>query len=103
MWGFNDENAHTKQVQKKYAKRHEGLVTRYETARGRLDGINNEKQDRIAKRVCMEQFVAELTACDAPLESFDEPLWYATVDTVMVSGTTAAFAFKDGMVIKTEL
>jgi len=69
----------------------------------KLDGINDEKQDRIAKRVSMEQFVADLTACDAPLESFDEPLWYATVDTVTVSGTTAAFTFKDGTVIETNL
>ena len=98
-----DENAHAKQDQKKYAKRHEGMVTRYETARGKLDGINDEKQDRIAKHVSMEQFVADLTACDAPLESFDEPLWYATVDTVTVSGTIAAFTFKDGTVIEIEL
>ena len=98
-----EENARTTQDQKKYAKRHEGLVKRYETASGQLDGINDEKQERVTKRASIKQFVTELYGCDSPLEGFDEALWYATVDTVTVSGTTAAFTFKDGTVIETEI
>jgi hypothetical protein len=37
------------------------------------------------------------------LTEFDERLWYATVDSVTVNETTAAFTFKDGTVIETEI
>jgi hypothetical protein len=98
-----EENAHTAQDQDEYHRRHEGLVARYETAKNQLDDVNDEKQNRNAKREAITRFIAELGVCGGALAEFDERLWYATVDSVTVSETTAAFTFKDGTVIETEI
>jgi len=98
-----DENAHIAQDQDEYNQRREGLVARYETTKGQLDGVNDEKQARIAKRESMKQFIADLNGCSRLLKEFDEPLWYVTVETVTVSQATVAFTFKDGTVIEVNL
>jgi hypothetical protein len=97
-----EENAHTAQDQNEYRQRYEGLVTRYEDAKTQLDRANAEKQARNAKRETMTRFVTDLTNCGGLLTEFDEPLWYATVDSVTVGETAAAFTFKDGTVIEME-
>jgi len=51
----------------------------------------------------MTRFIAELEERGAPLEEFDERLWYASVDTVTVGGGVATFTFKDGTVIEVKI
>ena len=96
-------NAHTAQNQEEYNKRHNGLIERYETAKGHLNGINEEIQARKTRRDSMTRFIADLDRCGGALDDFDEQLWYNTVDTVTVNETTAAFTFKDGTVIETNI
>ena len=98
-----DDNARTAQSQEEYVARHEELVEQYETAKNELDSINEEKQARNNKRETMTRFIADIKDCEGLLADFDEPLWFATVDSVTVNEGSAAFMFKDGTVIETEI
>jgi type I restriction-modification system DNA methylase subunit len=98
-----DENAHSAMDQGEYQERYNGLVERYETAKKRLDEISDEKQVRAAKRESISQFLADLKQRDGIVETFDEELWYAIVDSVTVdSAGNLTFSFKNGMEIKVQ-
>ena len=89
--------------QGEYQERYNGLVERYETAKKRLDEISDEKQVRAAKRESISQFLADLKQRDGIVETFDEELWYAIVDSVTVdSAGNLTFSFKNGMEIKVQ-
>ena len=98
-----EENTWIAQNQEEYNKKHDALVARFEALKKQLDGVNDEIQARKTKRDNIKQFIADLQNAAGPLKDFDEPLWYATVDTVTIGETTAAFAFKNGMVIETDM
>jgi hypothetical protein len=94
------ENASTAQDQNKYTKKYNGLLARYEAAQAKLDGVNNERMMRSAKREKMRQFFADLAECHATITEFDENLWYAMIESVTVSESTAVFTFKSGATIE---
>jgi hypothetical protein len=92
-----DENAHSAMDQGEYQERYNGLVTRYEAAKKRLDAITDEKQARVAKRENISRFLDDLRQRDGIIESFDEELWYTTVESVTVfSDSSLVYTFKDG-------
>ena len=98
-----EKNARTAQNQEKCKKKEDALTARYQSAKKQLEAVNYEKQSRLAKRDSIRQFILELGSGGGSLAEFDEPLWYATVDTVTVGEKTAVFTFKDGTVIETNL
>ena len=99
-----EENAHSAMDQDEYQERYNGLVARYETAKNRLDAISDEKQARGVKRESISLFLADLRQRDSIVEAFDQELWYATVDTVMVASTgILTFLFKNGMELKVQV
>jgi len=99
-----DENAHSAMDQGEYQERYNGLVTRYEAAKKRLDTIADEKQARVAKRENITRFLDDLRRRDGIIEGFDEELWYATVETVTVSfSRELTFVFKNGAEIKAQM
>ena len=98
-----EENTRSAQDQDEYHRRHEGLLNRYENVKNRLDAVNDEIKSRKTKRESMAWFIADLEARGGTITEFDEPLWYATVETVTVNETTAAFTFKYGSVVKVEI
>jgi len=92
-----EENARSAMDQKEYQERYNGLAARYETAKKRLDAIVDEKQARMAKRENISRFLDDLRQRDGIIESFDEELWYAIVESVTIcSGNDAIFTFKNG-------
>lgn len=95
-----NENAHTIQSQDEYYKKYEGLVTRYDSAQNQLTDINEEKLARKTKCESMKQFISDINNCADPLTEFDEPLWYATVESITIKEKTAVFEFKDSTVIE---
>lgn len=99
-----EENSRTALNQDEYQTRYGALLTRYETAKNRLDEITEEKQARAAKRENISRFIADLERCGGLLTEFDESLWYETVETVTVySENDVAVAFKDGSEVHVDL
>jgi len=96
-----DENARIGLDQAEYQQRYNGLAERYERAKARLEKIEELQQARRAKREQLDSFLTTLLRQDTLLTGFDEALWNAVIDKVVVSATDdIQFAFKDGTVIK---
>lgn len=92
-----DENAHSAIDQSDYQSRYSALLGRYKTAKKKLNAVNDEQQERRVKRENMSRFIKTLEKNDSLLTEFDEKLWYATVDRVIVqSDHEITFRFKDG-------
>jgi site-specific DNA recombinase len=72
-------------------------VERYDRVQGHLTDVNKTIEERNAKRLNVRRFIKMLKKQDGLLTEFDEELWYAVVDKLMVrSATELAFIFKDG-------
>jgi hypothetical protein len=98
-----EENAQTALDQDDFARRYGALQERYETAKRRVDALLDEKQAHVAKRESISRFLSDLRQRDGIVETFDEELWYSTVDTVTVySAGGLTFLFKNGMEIKVQ-
>jgi len=103
MQKIAEENARTAQNQDEYNRRYSELTAQHEAIIKQIEDINNEKQAKYAKRETIKMFIVDVEKCGGDINEFDEKLWHATVDSVMVSETTAAFIFKDGSVIETDI
>lgn len=91
------ENARLPQDQTEYQRRYDTLVTRFDGAKARLDEASRSVQQRNAKRMELEKFVRLLKKQDGLLTEFDEELWYAVIDRLVVkSAIEVTFIFKDG-------
>lgn len=92
-----NENALSALDQSDYQLRYDSLVERYENAKQCLKGTNTQIADRRTKRENIEVFMRTLQAQKRLLTEFDENLWNATVDCLIVrSATEFTFRFKDG-------
>lgn len=93
-----DENANTALNQAEYEEKYKALVERYENIKKGLEGINEKRLERSAKRESMEEFIRILEKNDMLLTEFDEELWNATIEKVTVySEKKITFVFKDGL------
>lgn len=93
-----EENAHSTIDQEEYQKRYKALVNMYEAAENGLNNVNDKRLERKAKRESIGSFIRTLEQSDMLLTEFDEGLWNATVDMVIVhSENKISFTFKDGM------
>jgi len=91
------ENAHSAIDQSDYMTRYSALLERYEIAEGRLKAVSEERQERTVKRENIACFIRTLKKNDSLLTEFDDELWFATVDRVIVqSEYEITFRFKDG-------
>ena len=80
-----------------YQHRYDDLVLRYENVKKQLAEINVEITTRKTKRTNIEVFMQTLRAQECLLNDFDEDLWNATVDCLIIhSATKVTFKFKDG-------
>lgn len=92
-----NDNAHTALDQQAYQQRYNDLCQRYEKAQARLGELENLRLERTAKRVKIEMFMEQLNTRDMLVETFDEELWYSTVDFVTVyEDKRLVFTFRDG-------
>lgn len=90
------ENAQTALDQADYQRRYDDLAIRYENVKKHLTEIDAEITSRKAKRTNIESFMQTLQAQESLLAEFDEDLWNATVDCLIVrSATKFKFKFKD--------
>lgn len=94
------ENAHVALDQTEYQKRYDGLTTRFDTAKARLEEIEAALADKKSRRAAIDAFLDTLAQAD-PMEKFDPALWCGLIDYVTVyARDDVRFAFKDGQGIK---
>jgi DnaJ-domain-containing protein 1 len=92
-----DENAHTTLNQAEYKQKYDAYAERYNKTKKKLELLNDKKAGQIAKRESIEAFIETLKEKDQLLTEFDEELWYATVDRLIVhTAHNVTFIFKDG-------
>jgi site-specific DNA recombinase len=73
------------------------LVERYETIKKEIVDINDKRLERNAKRESIRTFIRTLEQSDTLLTEFDEELWNAVIEAVMVyQEQKICFIFKDG-------
>lgn len=94
------ENAHVALDQTEYQKRYDSLTARFDTAKARLEEIENTVADKKSRRAAIEAFLDTLAKADL-MEKFDPTLWCGLLDHVTVyAREDVRFAFKDGQEIR---
>lgn len=91
------ENASSAQDQEEYQRRYSAVAGEYKTTQEKLDEVQNTIEQRSAKRTELKRFVKVLKERDGLLANFDDKLWTAVIDRVIVrSASEVTFLFKDG-------
>jgi len=91
------ENARLSLEQEEYNRRYSEYVIKYNELQTRRQSLNNEITMRQARRNQMKAFIKELSRQEQLLTEFDESLWSATVNAMVVkSAKEVVFQFKDG-------
>lgn len=80
-----------------YNRRYDAYSERFEAARKRLAEIAELRQERNAKKTRIRLFMENMNSHQELVQSFDEELWYSTVDYVTVyEDKRLVFTFRDG-------
>jgi hypothetical protein len=79
-----DENARQPQDQAAYNEAYDALQMRSEAAQGRLLAIEGERAEAAARCARATHFLETLREQEGLLTDFDEPLWCATVESIVV-------------------
>jgi hypothetical protein len=94
------ENTHSAMDQVVYNKKYSGLLARYEKAKNKLAKIEEQHQGCQVKREQLDVFIGILLERDSILVEFDENLWYAVIEKVIVNGLDdIRVTFRDGTLI----
>jgi len=79
-----EENSRVEQSQAEYADRYNSYVKRYEIAQSRMKELRTIKSEREAKADAIGGFMFELMERDCPISEFDDRLFMASVDSVII-------------------
>ncbi len=94
------ENARKAMDQEEYQRQYSSYNARYEGIRKKLDKLKNKRLERLAKKMSIRCFMDKLSQQDI-ITTFDEELWYTTVDVVKVSlDGKMTFVFQDGSTVE---
>ena len=92
-----EENSTVALDQDVYTKRYDGLIQRYEAAKGKLTELQKKRAGREKKAEAINRFMQRLAERDEPLTTFTDGLWLDSIDLVTVRADgTLAFRFQDG-------
>jgi DNA invertase Pin-like site-specific DNA recombinase len=89
-----EENSQNSIDQNEYQSKYTGYVKRYETAKIKLEKLQEQRQQRLAKRDAIGAFMFELSERDEILTEFDERLWNVAVERVVVNNNNLTIKFK---------
>lgn len=96
-----EENSRTARDQAEFESRYNGFVDRYDTAKARVEELQRKKAEL---EKCADEiggFIFEITEMQEPVQRFDEGLWRATVDRVLVRNDgKLTFRFYGGIEIE---
>ncbi|RKI99850.1 recombinase family protein [bacterium D16-54] len=90
------ENARVAQNQEEYQRQYDGLVERYETAKGQYDETVYAMEQKDAQNEKMRRFIETLKGHDGIITEFDEELWGILADFVTIGRKGCSVTFKDG-------
>ena len=89
-------NAHSQECQE--ASDRQGYLERYEQARARIEALEKDRTDRIANSKTIGRFIRIIRGSSALINEFDEKLWTAIIDNVMVMKDGGlVFKFKNSL------
>ena len=95
------ENARKAMDQEEYQRQYSSYNARYEGIRKKLDKLKNKRLERLAKKTSIRCFMDNLSQQEDIITTFDEELWYTTVDVVKVSlDGKMTFVFRDGSTVE---
>ena len=95
------ENARKAMDQEEYQRQYSSYNARYEGIRKKLDKLKNKRLERLAKKTSIRCFMDKLSQQEDIVNTFDEELWYTTVDVVKVSlDGRMTFVFRDGSTVE---
>jgi len=98
---YVSQNAKTAQDQEKYRQEFDALLARHNAAKSQLDEVKREKLKQCAHREKTRRFLALLEQTTEPLTAFDERLWQAAADSMVVRQTgDIAVIFHSGAEIR---
>lgn len=83
--------------QSDFNERNNGYLDRHRQATERVDELEAMKRNRIAKSKTLDAFIRDIEKRPLALAEWDEALWLAVIDQVMVStDSTMTFQFRNG-------
>lgn len=95
------ENSSNAQSQEEYNKKYNGYVERYEKTKAKVERLQAQREERIAKADGIGAFMFRLSELDEPPTEFDNQLWMQTIDRVMIhEDGRLVFIFKNGTEIE---
>ena len=78
-----------------YHARYNGLVERYDRAQARINNLEKQRTDRIAKTDAIGVLIFRLCELNQPVDHFDSRLWLDVIDCVTVPrGGMLTFKFQ---------
>ena len=89
-----DDNACNSIDQNEYITKYESYVKRYESAKTKLEKLQNKKYQRLLKRDAIGAFMFALIEHDEVITQFDERLFNTVVERVVVRGNGMEVEFK---------
>ena len=96
-----EENAANAQNQDKYTAHYNGYIERYNTAKTKIEALEQERTLRFARVDAFDAFICAVKDVDTVPAEFDDRLWMKTIDTVTVKNDgTLVFRFQNGMEIE---
>ena len=96
-----EQNSHSKIDQIKYNKKYENLKNQHDKINKKLSKVESLKFEMKMKKSKAEIFIESLKRQNCLLTEFDEELWYALIEKVIVNTDGSMnFEFKNGKIIK---
>ncbi len=95
------DNSREAQSQVAYQERYTALVSKYETAKSKLEELQAEKKSRLLRRQKIESFLDNMREQDGLLQDFDEAIFRTLVERMTVySKFIVSVRFRDGREIR---
>ena len=92
------ENARTALNQEAWSQRHDGYVERSHLITERVNELETIRSERLGKSKIIDGFVRDIRERPLVVTEFDEKLWLAVIDRVLVDGDGGmTFRFRNGV------
>lgn len=99
--GVIEDNALHSQEQEVYQKRYESLVAKYQAEKENYESLEEQLEDKSARKLRLEFFIGQLNDLDVGIQKFDPYLWNLHLDYVEVNEEgDLKYVFQNGIEIE---
>jgi len=96
-----EQNARVAQNQEEYQKQYDDIISRYDAMKIEYEQLCEKIENRQDRNEQLGRFIQELKGRDSLLTEFDQSLWCALVDKMVVKDKeNVTVVFQDGTEIK---